>query len=302
MLRLGIDLGGTKTEGVVMDEASIILHRQRVATPGGNYDETLSCIVTLVGELENAVGATQPLRVGLAHPGALPANGLLTNSNSVCLNGQPLKRDLEARLSREIRMANDADCLAISEASDGAAAGAANVFAVILGTGVGGGIAINGRLLRGRNGIAGEWGHIALPWARSEWNEVPGPACWCGRHGCIETWLSGTSLGADHARVTGAALTGEQVVQAADAGNTDALATLARYEDRLARGLSTIINILDPEAIVLGGGVSRMQRLYRNIPALWKQWVFSDQVETRLLPALHGDSSGVRGAAWLWPA
>lgn len=300
-MRIGIDLGGTKIEGVVMGDNSRILHRQRVASPRDDYAQMLAALSGMVRELEQSAGR-EGLSVGLGHPGAIsPATGLLKNSNSVYLNGQPLKQDLERALGREIRMANDADCLAVSEASDGAAAGADNVFAVILGTGVGGGIAINGRPLRGPNAIAGEWGHNPLPWPRPEWDEVPGPLCWDGRHGSIEVWLSGTGLRDDHARVCGEKFSAEEIVQRADAGDEKCSSTLARFEDRLARALAHVINILDPQVIVVGGGVSRVPRIYQHVPALWDQWVFSDRVDTRLVPALHGDSSGVRGAAWLWP-
>ena len=301
MLRIGIDLGGTKIEGVVMDAASTVLARRRVATPQGDYSATLTAVAELVQSLEQDVGQSM-LHVGIGHPGSLsPASGLLRNSNSTCLNGKPLKTDFEHLLGREVRMANDANCLALSEAVDGAAAGASSVFAVILGTGVGGGLVFNGALVSGANGIAGEWGHNRLPWPRPEWDETPGPACWCGQHGCIETWLSGTALAADHLRITRQALGGEEIVERAAQGEAAANATLGRYEDRLARALAHVINLFDPEVIVLGGGVSRVDRLYRHAPALWDGWVFSDEVATRLVPALHGDSSGVRGAAWLWP-
>jgi fructokinase len=299
-MRIGIDLGGSKIEGIVMGADSAILQRERVTTPQGDYAATLAAIVELVRKLEHAA-ACKNLPVGLGHPGSVsPASGLMRNSNSVCLNGKPFQRDLETQLGREIRMANDANCLALSEASDGAAAGAKNVFAVILGTGVGGGIVINGAPVVGVNGIGGEWGHNPLPWPRVEWNEGQ-THCWCGQRGCIETWLSGPGMAADHARVTQEKIPSEEIVTRADAGDEKCGATMARYEDRLARALAQVINLLDPEVIVLGGGVSRVQRLYRYVPALWDQWIFSDSISTRLVPALHGDSSGVRGAAWLWP-
>jgi fructokinase len=300
-MRIGIDLGGTKIEGIVMGAGSAILHRRRIATPQNDYAATLAAIVELVRELERAAGR-QGLTVGIGHPGSLsPVTGVMRNSNSLCLNGKPFQHDLEALLSRGVRMANDANCLALSEASDGAAAGAKNVFAAILGTGVGGGIVFNGQLVVGTNGVGGEWGHNPLPWARYEWDEVGGMQCWCGKSGCIETWLSGIGIAADHRRVSGDALTAEALVTGADAGDEKCGATLARYEDRLARALAQIINVIDPEVIVLGGGVSRAQRLYRYVPALWDQWIFSDSVTTQFVPAMHGDSSGVRGAAWLWP-
>jgi fructokinase len=300
-MRIGIDLGGTKTEGVVMGPDSQILHRQRIATPRGDYDATLTVIGELVRALERAAG-TAGLPVGIGTPGAIsPATGLMKNCNSTVLNGQPLRQDLERLLGREIRMANDADCLALSEATDGAGQGARCVFAAILGTGCGGGIAVDGRLLAGPNAIAGEWGHNPLPWPRPEWDEVPGPICWHGGHGCLETWISGSGLQADHHRATGETLEAAEIARRAEAGDERCAATLARYEDRLARALAQVINLLDPHVIVLGGGASRIQRLYRHVPALWDAWVFSDRVDTRLAPALHGDASGVRGAAWLWP-
>jgi len=302
MLRAGIDLGGTKIEGIVLQGATEVIARRRIATPAGDYEATLVAIAALVSALERDVGAVG-LPVGIGHPGAIsPFTGLIKNANSTCLNDRPLKTDLEAALGRPLRLANDADCLALSEAqADGAAAGAACVFAVILGTGVGGGIVIDGRLRAGPNAIAGEWGHNPLPWPRPDWNEVPGPLGWDGRHGSIEDWCSGPALARDHRDVSGAQLGGEQIVSLAEAGDPACNATLARYEDRLARSLASVINLLDPDVIVLGGGLSRVQRLYDSVPQLWARWVFSDRVVTRLLPARHGDSSGVRGAAWLWP-
>ena len=298
--RIGIDLGGTKTEAVLMGAGSAILARERRPTPA-DYAGQVATIAALVGRMEAAAGQGG-LAVGIGHPGAIsPATGRIKNANSTCLNGQPLKQDLEAALGRAVRMANDADCLAVSEAADGAAAGARSVFAVILGTGVGGGIVIDGRLLSGPNAIAGEWGHNPLPWPRPDWDEVPGPAHWDGRHGAIEAWLSGPGLAADHARRHGGALRGEDIVAGAGAGDTACEDSLVRYEDRLARALAGVINLLDPEVIVLGGGLSGLPRLYRNLPRLWSAWVFSDRVDTRLVAPLHGDSSGVRGAAWLWP-
>jgi fructokinase len=301
-MRIGIDLGGTKIEGVVMDRDSKLLARKRVATPQGDYAATIATVAQVVDALEQEIGA-RGLRVGVGHPGALSlATGRLKNSNSVCLNDQPLKADLERALGRELRMANDANCLALSEAIDGAAAGAASVFAVILGTGTGGGVYINGALLNGANAIAGEWGHNGLSRPRPEWSESPGPACWCGRHGCIETWLSGPALAADHVRNGGDNISAEATVALAEGGDVRAKATLSRYEDRLARSLAQVINLIDPEVIVLGGGLSQVARLYRHVPALWDEGIFSDTIATRLVPALHGDSSGVRGAARLWPA
>jgi len=301
MLRIGIDLGGTKIEGVVLRGEGEVLLRKRVATPATQYEATLETVAQLVRELEAGAGAGE-LPVGVGHPGAFsPATGRIKNASSTCLNQRPLKEDLARLLGREPRMANDADCLALSEAHDGAAAGARSVFAAILGTGVGGGLAVEGRLLTGPNAIAGEWGHNPLPWARPEWGEVPGPRCWHGLHGCIETWLSGPGLAADHERGCGETLDGQTLVARAEAGEARAAATLARYEDRLARALAHVINLFDPQVIVLGGGISLVQRLYRNVPELWGAWVFSDRVDTALRPALHGDSSGVLGAARLWP-
>jgi fructokinase len=231
----------------------------------------------------------------------LPATGLLQNANSTILNGRPLQADIEAAIGRPVRMANDANCLAVSEAADGAGAGAGCVFAVILGTGCGGGIVIDGKVRTGPNGIGGEWGHNALPWPRPEWGEVPGPEHWDGQRGQIESYLCGTGLAADHFRTTGVALRGEEIVAAAAAGDAAAEATLLRFEDRLARALASAINVLDPDVVVLGGGLSGLARLYENVPRRWGQWIFTGVVHTRLVPAKHGDSSGVRGAAWLWP-
>lgn len=299
-MRIGIDLGGTKTEGIVMGPHSEILLRERVPTLQ-DYPGQIRTIVELVRNLERKMQA-RDLRIGIGTPGAVsPASGLMKNCNSTCLNGKPFPQDIAQALGREVRLANDADCLALSEASDGAAAGADNVFAAILGTGVGGGICIHRRLVRGPNAIAGEWGHNPLPWPRPEWNEVPGPLHWDGRHGPIEAYCSGTGIARDHAQVNGEKISSEEIVQRAAAGDERCNATLARLEDRLARAFAHIINILDPDVIVIGGGVSGVQRLYRNVPLLWDQWVFSDRVDTRLVPAMHGDSSGVRGAAWLWP-
>jgi len=302
MFRIGIDLGGTKIEGVALRGATEVIARERIDTPGGDYFATVTAVADLVRRLENIIGAGD-VPVGIGHPGAIsPFTGLIKNANSTCLNGQPLQQDLARAIGRVVRLANDADCLALSEAQeDGAGAGAASVFGVILGTGVGAGIVIDGRLLRGPNAIAGEWGHNPLPWPKAEWGEVPGPLGWDGRYGSIEDWCSGPALAADHLRVTGQALNGRALIAAAEAGDPDAEATVCRYEHRLARALAHVINILDPEVIVLGGGVSRVERLYRNVPELWRDWIFSDQVATRLVPAHHGDSSGVRGAAWLWP-
>jgi fructokinase len=294
---LGIDLGGTKIEAAVLGADGQVVWRQRVATPRQSYDGTVAAIVDLVNAAEAVVG---PVSVGLGIPGALsPAANVIKNANSTCLNGKPFKEDLERSLGRPVRLANDANCLAVSEATDGAAAGARIVFAVILGTGTGGGIVIDGKLLIGANAIGGEWGHNPLPWPHDD--ERPGPACYCGQHGCIETFLSGPGLAAAYARSSGATgVTSEEVVARAAAGERAAAECLDRWEDRLARGLASVMNLIDPDVIVVGGGLSRIARLYENVPNLWGRHVFSDRVVTRLVPAAHGDASGVRGAAWLW--
>ncbi len=301
-LRIGVDLGGTKIEAILMAADSRTVAVQRLPTPVNDYAGQIAAVLELVRRLELVAGDSG-LPVGIGHPGAVVAgSGLIQNANSTCLNGRPLKRDIEVALGRTVRLANDADCLAVSEAVDGAAMGAACVFAVILGTGVGGGIVIDGKLRCGPNAIAGEWGHNPLPWPRADWGEVPGPLHWDGHYGVIEAYLSGPGLAADHLRVTGVALPGEAIAAAAAAGEAAAEQSLRRYEHRLARALASVINVLDPDVIVLGGGLSRLARLYQNLPALWGQWVFAAKVQTRLLAAQHGDSSGVRGAAWLWPA
>ena len=296
MLRLGIDLGGTKTEIIALDEPRTERLRRREPTPAGDYEATVALIVRLVRESEIELGKRGS--VGIGTPGALSAaTGRLRNSNSTCLNGRALKDDIEGALGREIRMANDANCFALSEAIDGAARDAAVVFGVILGTGVGGGIVVNGRVLEGANAIAGEWGHNPLPWPAA--TELPGRACYCGRSGCIETFLSGPGLALDHAAAAGTTLDAHTIAANA-ASDDEAAQTLARYEHRLARALASVVNVLDPHAIVLGGGVSNIERLYSNVPRLWAQWIFSDAIRTRLLRNFHGDSSGVRGAALLW--
>ena len=295
-LALGIDLGGSKIEIIALDEQGVVLLRRRRPTPRGSYEATLEAIRALVAGAEAELGARGT--VGFGTPGAIsPATGLLKNANSTWLNGRPLDRDLADLLERPIALANDADCLALSEATDGAAAAAATVFAVILGTGVGGGLAVHGRVLAGPNAIAGEWGHNPLPWPEPD--ELPGPPCYCGLAGCIETWLSGPGLAGDFQRHAGAERDPPAIVAAAAQGDAPADAALRRYEHRLARGLAAVINLLDPQAIVLGGGLSQLTRLYAAVPAIWDRYVFSDTVRTRLVPALHGDSSGVRGAAWL---
>jgi fructokinase len=295
-MRLGIDLGGTKIEIVALDAAGVERLRRRVATPQGDYAATIAAVAALVERAERELG--ERCAVGIGTPGSLSrATGLLRGSNSVCLNGMPLRTDLEARLGRPVAIANDANCFALSEAVDGAGRGAEVVFGVILGTGVGGGIVMRGRVLEGPNGVAGEWGHNPLPWA--EEHERPGPPCYCGQAGCVETFLSGPGLMHDHRQATGEDLAAEAIVARAAAGDAACDATLARYEHRLARALAGIVNVLDPDAIVLGGGLSNVDRLYESVPRLWGRWVFSDRVDNRLLRNVHGDSSGVRGAAWL---
>jgi predicted NBD/HSP70 family sugar kinase len=297
LIRLGIDLGGTKTEIIALDERRIELLRRRESTPSGDYDAIVALLVRLVRETENEVGKRGS--IGLGTPGALsPVTRRIRNSNSICLNGRPLKEDLERLLEREIKVANDANCFTLSEAADGAARNAAIAFGAILGTGVGGGVAIHGRIVEGANAIAGEWGHNPLPWPGTD--ELPGPPCYCGKHGCIETFLSGVGMSADHERTTGEKLAAEQIALRAAMDDPAAGDSLARYEKRLARALSMVVNVLDPHVIVLGGGVSNIERLYRNVPKLWNEWIFSDVVRTRLVPNFHGDSSGVRGAALLW--
>ena len=297
--RIGIDLGGSKIEAAALDSEGLIRCRRRVPTPAGDYPGTIRTICELVEAIERELGGHGTVGIGI--PGALSARtGLVKNANSTCLIGQALDRDLTAALARPVRLANDADCFALSEAVDGAAAGEATVFGVILGTGVGGGVVVRGRLLAGPNGIAGEWGHSPLPWPRD--HERPGALCYCGKHGCIETFVSGPGLSRDHAAIAGEALSAGEIAERAEAGEARADATMRRYEDRLARALATVVNLIDPHVIVLGGGVGQIPRLYQKVPALWGAYVFSDAVTTRLVPPLYGDSSGVRGAAWLWAA
>jgi len=295
-MRIGIDLGGTKIEGIALDDEGRELMRQRISTPAGDYQGTVKAIYNLVSHIEDSLDNVSS--IGIGTPGSLsPKTGLLRNSNSICMNGQPVKEDLEKIFNREIRMTNDANCFALSEATDGAAKGAEVVFGVIIGTGTGAGIVINGKVLNGANAIAGEWGHNPLPWPAAD--ELPGPECYCGKHGCIETFLSGPGLSADYLAATGEQKTPVEIV---DLSHYDsrAEACLQRYEDRMARGLAHIINTLDPDVIVLGGGMSNVSRLYINVPELWNKYVFSDVVNTRLIAPMYGDSSGVRGAAWLW--
>jgi fructokinase len=297
-VRLGVDLGGTKIEILALDAGGGERFRRRVATPRDDYEATLAAIATLVRDAETAIGAKGT--VGIGTPGSISrATGLLRGSNSVCLNGKPIRRDLERLLERDVRITNDANCFALSEATDGAGRGVPVVFGVILGTGVGGGIVVHGEVLDGPNGIAGEWGHNPLPWPRDD--ERPGHPCFCGRSGCIETFLSGPGLERDHLRANDEPLTTHEIVARAAIGDAACAATLARYEERLSRALAHAINFLDPDVIVLGGGLSNADSLYANVPALWGRWVFSDRVDTRLAKHVHGDSSGARGAAWLWP-
>jgi fructokinase len=297
MIRFGIDLGGTKIEIIAFDAAGRELLRRRISTPQGDYAGTIRAIAALVEAAESALGESG--RVGIGIPGAESmVDGRVKNANSTCLIGQPLRLDLQGLLRREIRIENDANCLALSEAVDGAGAGAQTVFAVVLGTGVGGGLAVHGRVLAGANRIAGEWGHNPLPCGAED---VPAPPpCYCGRQGCVESWLSGPGLAGDHLRHGGESLPPAAIAVRAAQGDAACEASLRRYERRLAKALAVVINIVDPEVVVLGGGLSNLERLYRNVPALWAAYIFSDAPRTRLARSAHGDSSGVRGAAWLW--
>lgn len=296
-MRIGIDLGGTKIEGIAIDHGGQELARRRIATPPG-YEGSIAAIADLVAALESQAGA--PARaVGVGMPGSIsPATGLARNGNSTWLNGRPFDRDLAAALGRPVRAANDANCFALSEATDGAAAGAQIVFGVILGTGCGGGVVVDGRVRDGASGVAGEWGHNPLPWASAEESRIA--PCWCGRTGCMETWVAGPSIARDHVRAGGAPMKASEIAALAEAGDAQAAATIARWSDRLARGLAAIVNVLDPDVIVFGGGVSKIAALYRDVPPLLERYVFSDFVAAKLVQNKHGDSSGVRGAAWLW--
>jgi len=297
-LRIGVDLGGTKIEFVALESDGTELHRHRIATPRNDYEGTVHAIADGVKEMEKQVGRTASVGVGI--PGTVSTRtGLVKNANSTWLIGNPFDKDLSRALDREVRCANDANCLAVSEATDGAGAGRHLVFGVILGTGCGGGIAIDGRVHSGSNGVAGEWGHNTLPWMRAD--EFPGPACYCGKNGCIETWISGTGLEKDYERATKVSLRGPEILARSETGEPAALAALERFEDRLARGLAGVINLLDPDIIVMGGGASQIPRIYKNVPARLGEYVFGKEAETPMLAAKHGDSSGVRGAAWLWP-
>jgi fructokinase len=324
-LRFGIDLGGSKIELIALDGAGQEILRRRIPTPQDDYAATVAAVAALVHQAEFELAQTGS--IGIGTPGSIsPATGRMKNCNSICLNGRPLQEDLERALNREVRLANDANCFALSEAVDGAAAGADTVFGVILGTGVGGGVVVRGHVLTGANAIAGEWGHSPLPWfqfahpeadrASTGFHPATGeailhpwpspreldaaPACYCGKKGCVETWLSGPAMAADHVRYGGEDLAAHEIVQLANAGYGPCSVTLARYEERLARALAGVINLLDPDVIVLGGGLSNIARLYDTVPRLWPRYVFSDRVDTKLVAPKYGDSSGVRGAAWLW--
>lgn len=297
-MRIGIDLGGTKIEAIALAKDGSTLIRQRIATPSTGYEGMLAALVDMVGRIEAQTGVTGSIGIGI--PGAVSKlTGFVKNANSVWLNGKPFERDLSRALQRPVRIANDADCFALSEATDGAGAGALSVFGVILGTGCGGGIVIDGKLLAGPNSIAGEWGHNSLPWPSQ--SETPGPECYCGKHGCIETFLSGPGWSARHFEDCGQPMTAAEIAASANAGDAGARASLELYLDRLARATALVINILDPDIFVLGGGLSNIDALYTQLPPRWRKYVFSDRVDTRLTRNKHGDSSGVRGAAWLWP-
>lgn len=296
-MRIGVDLGGTKIEVVALADDGQALLRRRIPTPQGEYMATLMAVAGLVEMVENELGRRGSVGIGI--PGAeSPANGLIKNANSTCLIGKPLRRDLQAVLQRPVRLANDANCFALSEAIDGSGRDAEVVFGIILGTGVGGGIVVNRQVLSGANAIAGEWGHNPLPLPGPD--DLPLPACYCGRHGCIETYLSGPALAADHLARTGQSIDAMAIAAGATNGDVACEASLQRYEARLGKALAGVINLLDPQLIVLGGGLSNLQRLYRNLPAACAPHVFSDTCLTPIVPPTHGDSSGVRGAAWLW--
>ncbi len=297
-MRIGVDVGGTKIEAAVMNDTGELILRRRVATPENDYEAAIETISRLIEALESEIDDQCSLGFGI--PGTIsPASKVVKNAYNSPFNGHPLDRDLERRLGRPIRLTNDANCFALSEAMDGAAAGATVVFGVILGTGCGGGIVFNGNVLVGANAIGGEWGHNPLPWPRP--SELPGHLCTCGLRGCIETFLSGTGFAAHHRAATGDSLDAREIVAHAIEGDRNCTDSLSRYENRLARALASVINLIDPDVIVLGGGMSNVNRLYDNVPSLWSEWIFSDRVDTKLVPPKFGDSSGVRGAAWLWP-
>lgn len=297
-MRIGIDVGGTKIEALAIDDAGRELLRYRVDTPRGSYQGTIDAMVSLVERLERETGMTGTVGAGI--PGSISAKtGLVKNANSTWLNGMPFDKDLSKAMNREVRLANDANCLAVSEATDGAAAGKHVVFGVILGTGCGGGVAIGGKVHAGPNGDGGEWGHIPLPWPKDE--ENPGPACYCGKNGCMEMWVSGTGLARDYRNVTGKDRSSRDIIADFLAGEADATAAVDRLEDRLARGMASIVNILDPDVFVIGGGLSHTQHLYESLPMRLSKYVFGGEFDTPIVQAKYGDSSGVRGAAWLWP-
>lgn len=296
-MRIGIDLGGTKIEGLVLDAGGMEIARHRIPTPRDDYRQTLAAIASMVQTLEGNL--EERCSVGVGTPGVLsPVTRLMKNANSVCLNGKPLGSDLSETLGRPVRLANDANCFALSEAVDGAGKNASVVFGVIVGTGTGGGIVMNRRVHTGPNAVAGEWGHNPLPWPGD--TEVPGPPCYCGREGCVETYLSGPGMTRDHRAQTGDVLEPGEIAERAEQGDAACVATLERYVDRMARGLASVLNVLDPDVVVLGGGMSKLSRLYHEVPKRWGRYVFSDRVGTPLLPPVHGDAGGVRGAAWLW--
>jgi fructokinase len=298
-MRIGIDLGGSKIEGIALGPDGREQLRRRIPSPRDSYADTVAAVASLVRTIEADLGCRGTVGVGI--PGVMsPASGLIKNSNSTWLNGTPLQQDLSRALDRPVRFANDANCFALSEATDGAGAGASVVFGVIIGTGTGGGVVVNQRVLTGANAIAGEWGHNPLPAPVA--GELPGPRCYCGRHGCIETFLSGPALARDYTVSGGESITAAEIAVRAAAGEPLASAALDRYEERLARALGSVINLIDPDVVVLGGGLSNITRLYQSVPNRWHSYVFSDRVTTRLVPPMHGDSSGVRGAAWLWGA
>ena len=296
-VRLGLDLGGTKIAGLALDPQGRALAEHRMPSPRNDYAATIAALAEMVSVLEAAAGRRGSIGIGM--PGSIsPASGLVQNANSTWLNGRPFRGDLEARLGRPVRLANDANCFALSEAVDGAGKGARSVFGVILGTGCGGGLVFDGKLIDGPRGVAGEWGHNPLPWAGA--GEHPGPKCWCGRAGCMETWVSGPGLQADHARASGETLSAEEIAARTAAGNAAAQASLARHASRLARGLAAVINVLDPDVIVLGGGLSRLEHLYRVLPGLAAPYVLAEPAQVIIKPPIWGDAGGVRGAAWLW--
>ncbi len=308
-MRIGVDLGGTKIEALALGQGGRELSRRRIAAPRGSYDQTIRAVVGLVNDIERSVEAgtdpaakadrQAPTPVGIGIPGAIsPATGLIKNANSTWLNGRPLQTDLSRAMNRPVRLANDANCFALSEATDGAGAGAHVVFGVIIGTGVGGGLVVGGQVVAGANAIAGEWGHNPLPAPDDE--ERPGPPCYCGRSGCVETFLSGPGHSRDFIAAGGEDVPAIDIAERAEQGDARAMAALERYERRLAKAMAGVINVIDPDVIVLGGGLSNIRRLYEHVPRLWGAHVFSDRVDTALRPATHGDSSGVRGAAWLW--